>query len=169
MADPVSFLAAGVGIADVALRIITYLIDVKKAADTVEDDIGDLIREVESLMVLHGQLEKELLKNVRNDALGEKEKMLWFNTGQTLKNGQKLTQKLEVAVRHIYGDSRTVTGKRDGLIKQHRKRGKDGIISGFRNQISTYHGALQIWLNCISMWVLSLYPIPLLGLALIAT
>ena len=151
MADPVSFLAAGVGITELAFRLVNYLKAVKAAAETIDDDIEGLINEVEGLMVVHRQLEQEFLKNVNNGALGEEEKMLWFNTGQTLKNGQKLTQKLEVSVRHIYGEKRTVTGKRDGLIKQHRKRTKDGIISGFRDQIGTYHGALQIWLSCISM------------------
>jgi len=150
MADPVSFLAAGVGIADVAFRVIKYLKDVKSAAETIDDDIGGLINEVESLKSVHGHLEQEFFKNV-NDALGKEEKMLWFNTGQTLKNGQQLVQKLEDSVRQIYGENRTVTGKWDGLSKQHRKRTKDGIISGFRDQIGTYHGALQIWLNCISM------------------
>ena len=151
MADPVSFIAAGVGIADVSYRLIKYLKDVKAAAETIDDDIEGLINEVQGLMQVHGHLEQEFLKNINNDGLGREEKMLWFNTGQTLKNGQDLTRKLEVSIRHIYGENRSVTGIRDGLIKQHRKRAKDGIISGFRDQISTYHGALQIWLNCISL------------------
>ncbi|ERF69939.1 hypothetical protein EPUS_05483 [Endocarpon pusillum Z07020] len=151
MADPVSFLVGGVSIAEVSFRVINYLKAVKMAAETIDDDIEGLINEVEGLMVVHGQLEQEFLRNVNNDALGEEEKMLWFNTGQTLKNGQKLTQKLEVSVRHIYGEKRMVSGKRDALIKQHRKRTKDGIISGLRDQIGTCHGGLQMWLSCISM------------------
>lgn len=151
MADPVSFLVAGVSITEVSFRVINYLKAVKMAAETIDDDIEGLINEVEGLMVVHGQLEQEFLRNVNNDALGEEEKMLWFNTGQTLKNGQKLTQKLEVSVRHIYGEKRMVSGKRDALIKQHRKRTKDGIISGLRDQIGTCHGGLQMWLSCISM------------------
>ncbi|KAF1944968.1 tetratricopeptide repeat domain-containing protein [Clathrospora elynae] len=151
MADPVSLIAAGVGIADVAFRLIIYLKDVKVATETIDDEISGLINEVEDLMVVHGQLEQDYLKYVNDEALGEEEKMLWFNTGKTLKNGQKLCQKLEGSVKKIYGDNRAVTGKRDGLIKQHRKRVKDPIISGLRDQIGTYHGALQIWLSCITM------------------
>lgn len=160
MADPVSFLAAGVGIADVALRVISYLKDVKAAAETIEDDIEGLIDEVKALMVVHEHLEQQYLKNVNNDALEEKEKMLWIKTRRTLENGQKLTRKLEISVREIYGENRTVTGKWDGLRKQHRKRAKNGIISGLRDQINTYQGALSMWLTCISM-----YAIPFLTLA----
>ncbi|KAF1849642.1 tetratricopeptide repeat domain-containing protein [Cucurbitaria berberidis CBS 394.84] len=152
MAEPVSIIAAGVGIADVAFRVISYLKDVQKAVESIEDDISGLINEVEGLKQVHGHLEQEFLKNITNDALGKEEKMLWFNTGQALQNGQKLVQKLEVSVRQIYGDSRSITGKRDGLMKQHRKRAKGGVISGFRDQIGTYHGALQIWLSCIDMY-----------------
>lgn len=151
MADPVSFLATGVGIADVAFRVITYLKDVKAAADTIEDDIEGLIDEVKALMVVHKHLEQEFLKNVQKDALEEKEKMLWVETGRTLTNGQKLVRKLDITVKEIYGENRTVTGKRDGLLKQHRKRAKNGIISELRVQINTYQGALNMWLTCISM------------------
>ena len=151
MADPVSFLAAGVGIADVALRVITYLKDVKAAADTIEDDIEGLIDEVKALMAVYKHLELEYLKNVDNDALEEKEKLLWIETGHTLRNGQKLVRKLDDSVREIYGENRAVTGKRDGLLKQHRKRAKNGIISELRVQINTYQGALNMWLACISM------------------
>lgn len=151
MADPFSLLAAGVGIADVALRVISYLKDVKAAAETIEDDIEGLIDEVEALMAIHDQLEQNYLKNVTHGVLEEKQKILWIQTGQTLKNGQKLIRKLDVSVREIYGENRMVTGKRDGLLKQHRKRSKNGIISGLRDQINTYQGALNMWLTCISM------------------
>lgn len=156
MADPVSFLAAGVGIADVALRVITYLKDVKAAADTIEGDIEGLIDEVKALMAVHKHLELEFLKNFNNHALEEKEKMLWIETEHTLKSGQKLVRKLDISVREIYGENRTVTGKRDGLLKQHRKRAKNGIISELRVQINTYQGALNLWLACISMCALLL-------------
>jgi hypothetical protein len=151
MAEPVSLIAAGVGIADVAVRIIAYLKDVKAAVETIEDDIEGLINEVHSLKVIHGQLEQEFLKNVKKDALAQEENILWFNTGHTLKQIQKLTLKLEVSVRHIYGENPRVDGKRDGLLKQHRKRTKDGIISGLRDQVSGYQNTLQCWLTCISM------------------
>jgi len=151
MADPISIFAAGVGIADVSFRLIKYLKDVKAAAESIEEEIGGLISEVEALMAIHGQLEREYTRHAKNDATSQEEKVLWFNTEKTLKNGQRLVQKLDQSVRQIYGDHRLVAGKRDGLIKQHRKRNQERTIIGFRNQISTCHGALKIWLECISM------------------
>jgi len=151
MADPVSLVAAGVGIADVAFRLIVYLKDVKAAAKYIDEDIEGLINEVEGLQKVHGHLEKEYLKRVTNVTMNEEEKSLWASTGQTLKNGQKLTEKLEASVKCIYGGSKQVTGKLDGWDKSRRKRSKDNMISGLRDQINTYQGALQMLLGFISM------------------
>ncbi|KAF2006584.1 tetratricopeptide repeat domain-containing protein [Amniculicola lignicola CBS 123094] len=151
MADPVSVVAAGIGIADIAVRLITYLKDVKSAAEAIDDDIGDLVNEFEQFAVLHGELEREYLGNVNTITLGMEEKMMWFNVGKTLKVGQQLTQELEKHVRRIYGQSRTVIGRRDGLAKQHRQRTEQPIIAKYRTQIAGIHRALQIFLGCIQM------------------
>jgi hypothetical protein len=47
-----SFLAARVGIADVALRATNYLMDVETAAGTIDDDIEGLTDEIERLMTV---------------------------------------------------------------------------------------------------------------------
>ena len=88
MADPVSLVAAGVGIADVAFRLVKYLKDIKAAAKTIDEGIEGLINEVEGLQKVHGHLEKEYLKSVTNVEMGDDERSLWTSTGQTLKNGQ---------------------------------------------------------------------------------
>ncbi|KAL1798238.1 hypothetical protein ACET3X_002275 [Alternaria dauci] len=151
MADPVSLVAAGVGIADVAFRLVKYLKDVKAAAKTIDEDIEGLINEVEGLQKVHGHLEKEYLKSVTNAETGDDERSLWTSVGQTLKNGQKLTEKLEASVKSIYGDHRLMTGRLDSWDKSRRKKSKDGMISGLRDQINTYQGALQMLIGFISM------------------
>jgi len=151
MADPVSLVAAGVGIADVAFRLVKYLKDIKAAAKTIDEGIEGLINEVEGLQKVHGHLEKEYLKSVTNVEMGDDERSLWTSTGQTLKNGQKLTEKLEASVKSIYGDHRLATGRFDSLDKSRRKKSKDSMISGLRDQINTYQGALQMLLGFISM------------------
>jgi uncharacterized protein YoxC len=153
MADPVSLVAAGIGIADVAFRLVKYLKDIKAAAKTIDEDIEGLINEVEGLQKVHGHLEKEYLKSVTNVEMGDDERSLWTSTGQTLKNGQKLTEKLEASVKSIYGDHRLATGRFDSLDKSRRKKSKDSMISGLRDQINTYQGALQMLLGFISMQV----------------
>ena len=106
---------------------------------------------MEALRAVHGELEHELLRAIRNKRLTQKEKMLWFQTGKNLQDGQRLVQELEQCVKDIYVGSRTVTGKLDGLRKSHRKRSKDQRISEFRGKIGIYQGALQFCLNLISM------------------
>jgi NurA-like 5'-3' nuclease len=151
MADPVSFLAAGVGIADVAFRVVKYLKDVNEARKTIDTEISALISEVENLIALHSELEKKFLESVKRVGLADDERMLWSRAEKTLENGRDLVRRLEDSVKEIYGDSRTVTGKWDGLKKQDRKRSKNGTLSELRSQIGTYHGVLQMWLLCISM------------------
>ncbi|KAI1510557.1 Tetratricopeptide repeat domain-containing protein [Pyrenophora tritici-repentis] len=151
MADVVSLVAAGVGIAEVAFRIIIYLKEIKATAKTIGEDIEGLINEIEGLQKVHGHLEKEYLKSVTNVNMGDDERSLWTSTGQTLKNGQKLTKKLEESVQSIYGDHKLVTGRLDCWDKSRRKKSKDSMISGLRDQIKTYQGALQMLLGFISM------------------
>jgi hypothetical protein len=59
MADPFSFVAGAVGIADVTIRVITYLRDVKAATDTIDADIDGLINEILSLKQVNGHLDEE--------------------------------------------------------------------------------------------------------------
>lgn len=141
--------ASGVSIADVAIRLVTYLKDVKHAAGVIEDDIELLISEIETLQAVHTRLEQEFEGHVRNEGLSPKKKILWSHVGKTLKDGQALTRRLDACVRDVYRKDPKAKGKRDGLIKQHRKRSRDSSLSELRDQIHTYHGALQIWLNII--------------------
>lgn len=133
MADPLSILALGVGITDVSVRLIRYLRDVKKAAQTVEDDVDRLISEVEALQVLHGTVEDELKRHLLSKSLTAKENILWFNTGKTLKEGQILTNKLFESVQEIYQEDPSTTGKRDEILEQHRKRSREPRPADFRN------------------------------------
>lgn len=144
MADPFSFVAGTVGIADVTFRIIKYLRDVKAAIETIDADINRLINEILSLKQVHRHLNKHYQKQTTSSSLSIEETILWEQTKQTLKNGQTLVTKLEISVRQVYGNIQTVTRRRDALTKQNRKRDIDSMISGFRNQINTYHSALHV-------------------------
>ena len=143
--------AAGVGIADVAVRVIKYLKDVKAAMKTIEDEIGGLISEVEELMMIHQQIERDYLANYWQAAPGSEENTLWHSVGHTLHKGRQLTEKLEVTVTKIYGEDPSITGKRDAFIKQHRYRSKNLIISGIRDQMATYHSVLHMNISRINM------------------
>jgi hypothetical protein len=152
--DPVSFLAAEIGIADVAFRVLKYLKDVKKATNTTDADISAFIDEVSNLTTLYGELEKKFLDSVRRKVLADDEKVLWSRAGRTLETGQDLVRRLEDSVKDIYGDSRTIAGKWNGSRVQARKRSKNSALSELRGQIGIYHGVLQMWLLCISMYVI---------------
>jgi hypothetical protein len=90
MADPFSFVAGAVGIADVTIRVITYLRDVKAATDTIDADIDGLVNEILSLKQVHGHLDEEYQKQTGKRGLSAEETVLWAQTKRTLENGQTL-------------------------------------------------------------------------------
>ncbi|KAL1607692.1 hypothetical protein SLS60_002627 [Paraconiothyrium brasiliense] len=149
MADPFSFVAGGIGVADVVVRVIRYLKEVRAAYKSVEQDIARLIDQVERLMRVHQQLEC-FLDDHGNTVPGSEEHTLWSHVGHTLQEGRQLAHKLEVVVKEIYGDSPNVTGKRDGIIKQHRLRGSNPTIRGIRDQIDTHNQFVEMYLSVIN-------------------
>lgn len=153
MAEPISLVASGFGLADVATRLIVYLKDVKAAAETVQDDIDSLISEIETLKTVHENVEQELKRHAPSGLTGQDKDSLWFHTGKTLKGGQILIEKLERCVKEIYGEDPKVSGKRDGLSKQHRKRTRHSRLADLRDQVNSYNSALGLWMSIISLLV----------------
>ena len=153
MAEVFGILASGVGIADVAIRVAKYLKDVKSAVGTVEGDIDSLIKEVELLATVHGEVETILKRNVDGPALDPGQKSVWTLTAQSLKQGREVILTLESTIKEIYGDDPKVQGKRDGFNKQHRKRAAEPRLSEIRSQLCTHHSSLQILLELLSQCV----------------
>jgi hypothetical protein len=110
MADPFSFVAGAVGIADVTIRVIKYLRDVKAAIDTIDADIDGLINEILSLKQVHGHLDEEYQKQTGKRGLSAEETVLWEQTKRTLENGQTLVhQQLSLdskATSEVHADDR---------------------------------------------------------------
>lgn len=139
-----------VGIADVAFRIVLYLKDVKAATETIDGDIAALIEQVEALRDVHGELESEMKRSLQDDTMQGKERQLWFRVKEILQDGRTLTDELEACVKSIYGNNPRVTGSRDALRKQHRKRGRESRLLVHRDRVSSYQQSLQQWLMFIS-------------------
>lgn len=76
MVDLVLFLVVGISIVDVVVWIIDYFKDIKTSSDAIDDDIEGLIDEIKILMTVHEQLEQVYLKNINNNDLEEKDKLL---------------------------------------------------------------------------------------------
>lgn len=148
--DVFSAVVTAASLADITIRLIKYLRDVKQAAEDVEEDIDSLIREIESLQVVHTQIQEEFERHVQDTALDSKENILWFHTGKTLQETRQLAIKLETCVKEIYGENPHTKGPIDDLRKQRRKRSRDSRLVDVRNQIHTNQNCLQLWFSIIS-------------------
>ncbi|KAF2480901.1 tetratricopeptide repeat domain-containing protein [Neohortaea acidophila] len=148
--DVFSAVVTAASLADITIRLIKYLRDVKQAAEDVDEEIDSLIREVESLQVVHTQIQEEYERHVQDAALDSKENILWFHTGKTLQETRQLAVKLEICVREIYGENPHTKGPIDGLRKANRKRSRDSRLVDIRNQIHTNQNCLQLWFSIIS-------------------
>lgn len=69
--------SAGIGLAKDVTQLVKYLRRVKKAMDTVEDDIDEMINELESLTSLYGQLEESYKRQAKDDTLDTRQRQLW--------------------------------------------------------------------------------------------
>lgn len=148
--DVFSAVVTAASLADITIRLIKYLRDVKQAAEDVDQDIDSLIREIECLQVAHDNIQEEYERHIHDATLDPKENILWFHTGKTLQETRQLVIKLETCVREIYGENPHTNGPIDGLRKQHRKRARDARLVDVRNQIHTNQNCLQLWFSIIS-------------------
>jgi len=155
MADPLSIIASTASIADICVRLASYLRNVQKATETIEDDIAALIHEVEALDAITISVQKSFKDDIFTNAGSEdpeKENHLWKHVRQTLSNCKSTTEGLETIVVELYGKTGpAVTGFRDAVIKSHRRKNKEGDLRNCRDQLATYQNVLQILLASINM------------------
>jgi len=151
MAGTFQTVSAGFGLAGDIINLISYLKDVKKALETVEDDIDDLIKELEASDRLYRQLEKEYDQHPHQKTLSTHQQELWSLLRQTLQDGRASFEKLDKELKRVYGSDPKVQGRLDALKKQHRLRSRTPRLGAFRDQIHTYNSVLQMWLSRIAL------------------
>jgi hypothetical protein len=98
--------SAAIGLARDVIDLIQYLRKVKAAMDTVEDDIDGLIKELQSLNSLYGQLERkyEQQPHPGTDNTPTPQQGLWSELGETLKEGRATFDKFDKELREVYGN-----------------------------------------------------------------
>ena len=145
--------SAAIGLARDVIDLIQYLRKVKAAMDTAEDDIDGLIKELQSLNTLYGQLERKYKQQpqpgIENSPTAQQG--LWSELGETLKEGRATFDKFDKELREVYGNDPKNKGKIDALVKQHKLRSRIPKINAFRDQIHTYNSVLQMYLMKISL------------------
>ena len=145
--------SAAIGLARDVVDLIQYLRKVKAAMDTVEDDIDGLIKELQSLNSLYGQLERKYKHqpNPGTDNTPTPQQSLWSELGDTLKEGRATFDNFDKQLREVYGNDPKNKGKIDALVKQHKLRSRIPKMNALRDQIHTYNSVLHMYLMKISL------------------
>ncbi|XWX00934.1 hypothetical protein V2A60_008957 [Cordyceps javanica] len=157
--DPLSIIAGTVGIADVSVRIIAFLVDIKEASEKIQDEITILSQEVSSLLAVNESVEdffhsRHDLGNFEepfdDDSPAEK---LWKNVALLLQQSKVAIEQLETLLREVVGKKgNQVAGKIDGLRKTIRRKGRDGDYMQLRQRLVNFQSGFQMLLNALNLY-----------------
>ncbi|TVY47669.1 hypothetical protein LOCC1_G002894 [Lachnellula occidentalis] len=159
MADPFSTLAATIGLLDVCVKVVTYLVDIKESAKSIEHDINVMKEEIDSLIHVN-DLIKSLEENIQEAGLilqsaapFELER-LWQSIKDNTESCAKVVGRLEKQVRDIVGkhEQAKPTSKMDGIMKTVRKQSKDPGLAKIHQSLSMYHQELQLSLTGLDIF-----------------
>lgn len=158
--DPLSIIAGTVGICDVCWRVFQYLKDVREASGTIQGEIEDLQRELNSLRNVNEALEKICAKD--QGPLDHKEdvQLLWYNVNEIRQGckkaveelGKLLEEKFGPMIQEITGkNGAKVTSRFDGLKKGLRRHSKNEDLVQFRHKLANFQSKLQVLLTALNM------------------
>lgn len=154
--DPLSVIASSVSIADVCVRLVSYLRDVHKATKTVEHDIASLIHEIQALNVVNLSIKRaynDLLPSA-SQSQQDKGDDLWKLVARNVRDCEAVVAKLEVIAKEIYGKTGpAVTSIPDAVAKTLKRKSREGELRQCRDQLTTYQNVLQVILKFIDLYV----------------
>lgn len=164
---PLSIVVGVIGLTDVCLRVLTYLVHVKKASGSIQEEIDGLQRELISPQAVNEALDATIssapehsirtrpayTKQVQNlccdvERIREECKEAVENLGRLLERN------FEPLIKRIVGKSETkVTSSFDGLKKQLRRQAISEDLSQIRLLLANYQGRLQVLLTALNICV----------------
>ena len=159
--DPVTgFTAAtaAIGLFGQAVTLVNYVREVKAAIDTIDEDIEELIKDLEALKELQGQLKDECSRQSQRSSLAGPQQGLWSYVEKTMRLIQGSLQKFTTELEGVYGANPKRQGLRDAFKKQHRLRGKASKFQAWRVSISQQNGVIQTLLQMILVANQSVWP-----------
>ena len=116
--DPFSTGAAAIGLIANGVTLVNYLLEVKEAIGTLDDDIEELINEVKALEKAHSQLRKECSRQSNRPSAGKHQRGMWSYVNQTMRLTETCVGKFKNELQQIYGANPKHQGLIDGLKKQ---------------------------------------------------
>ncbi|KAL4971289.1 tetratricopeptide repeat domain-containing protein [Aspergillus desertorum] len=155
--DPFSILAGTAGLADVSWRLLKYLVNVKAASASIQEEIVTLEREIESLVTTNESVEE--LYHSRQEAndchtTADKSKIenLWSQLKALVTQSHDSINRLERLLEDVIGkQGPRKDGKLDGLRKTIRKQGRDGEYMEIRQRLAINQNLIQIMLSALNI------------------
>ena len=159
--DPVtgfSAAAAAIGLFGQAVTLVNYVREVKAAIDTIDEDVEELIKDLEALEEVQGQLKDECSRQSQRSSVARPQQGSWSYVEKTMRLIQESLKKFTTELEGVYGANPKRQGLRDALKKQHRLRGKASKFQAWRVSISQQNGVIQTLLQMILVVNQSVWP-----------
>lgn len=156
MADPFSVVASTISIADVGIRLATFLVQVKRGSDAIDEDLDRLIREIESFNTTSKLIRESFETDIPggSDATSKDEEArigLWRATGNALQDCRRTFSELDALISKVVGDGGSSTF--DKLRRYLRRQSKHDELLQLLRRLNRTHELLQILLIAINMLV----------------
>ncbi|UNI16617.1 hypothetical protein JDV02_003040 [Purpureocillium takamizusanense] len=156
--DPYSITVGATGLADVTLRVISYLVCLKEAYGKIQLEIVELTNEIRGLATIHESVENLLYLGRDRNTLsspGDDGPIVQIQTrlASILQQSTGTIEQLEALLIEVVGKKgAVVTGKIDGLRKTIKKQGREDQYMRLRQHISNYQGNIQILLSSLNIY-----------------
>ncbi|KAL2699846.1 hypothetical protein AAEP93_009821 [Penicillium crustosum] len=156
--DPFSIIVGTVGLADVSIRIISYLGSLKSATSKIQDEITILGQEIEALVAVNDSVED--FWHSRHDLNGfdlpvndgSHASNVWKNLASLLQQSKATIEQLEVLLKEVVGKKHAlVGGKLDGLRKTIRRQDRDGEYMQIRQRLANNQAGIQMLLSALNL------------------
>ncbi|KGO57336.1 Tetratricopeptide-like helical [Penicillium expansum] len=156
--DPFSIIVGTVGLADVSIRVISYLGSLKSATSKIQDEITILGQEIEALVAVNDSVED--FWHSRHDLNGfdapvndgSHASNVWKNLASLLQQSKMTIEQLEILLKEVVGKKSTlVAGKLDGLRKTIRRQDRDGEYMQIRQRLANNQAGMQMLLSALNL------------------
>ena len=155
MADPFSIIAGAIGVVDVAVKVVKFIDETKKGADSVDRDLRDLATEIESLKhtgkIIYNAFEKDMKegKTTQDSPTAG----TWSAASRALTDCNAALTAMDLALVRVMGENGS--SRLDRLKRHFRRLAQDEEFVNLRRRLDKGHHSLQTLLLTLNMLVCS--------------
>lgn len=156
MAEPFSVGAAAASVVDLAIKVVRFINETRKGAETIDEDLRQLVAEVEKLRNVSELIRKAFEEDTKASHSRAKKdsdttNSIWLAASSALVDCKAILIQLNAVLDQVRGEGGSTTFER---VRRHfRKLSRDDDISQFQQRLDTGHQVLQMSLIALNMLV----------------